>query len=236
MPEGEGGGPASNEQPIRITADMLEPPRPVDVRVDFERGMSYLQPATLLLIAGLGAIFAWQLSTGALVSEQSVIAAGALVRDRVLQGEWWRVLSATVLHGNVEHLVGNAMSLYILGMASEHAYGTRSMLMIYLVSGIAGSLLSVAASPGPSVGASGAIFGLMGAVIVLFWKHHHELLVRDKRIGVVIAVWALFTVVTGLMTPMIDNAAHIGGLLGGMAVSLAMRPRILERRVVYWGR
>ena len=236
MPEGEGGGQAANEQPIRITADMLEPPRPVDVRVDFERGMSYVQPATLLLIVGLGAIFAWQLSTGALVSEQSVIAAGALVRDRVLQGEWWRVLSATVLHGNVEHLVGNAMSLYILGMASEHAYGTRSMLIIYLVSGIAGSLLSVAASPGPSVGASGAIFGLMGAVIVLFWKHHHELLVRDKRIGVVIAVWALFTVVTGLMTPMIDNAAHIGGLLGGMAVSLATRPRILERRVVYWGR
>ena len=236
MPEGESGGPAANEQPIRITADMLEPPRPVDLRIDFERGMSYVQPATLLLILGLGAIFAWQLSTGALLSEQSVIAAGALVRDRVLQGEWWRILSATVLHGNVEHLVGNAMSLYILGMASEHAYGTRSMLTIYLVSGIAGSLLSVAASPGPSVGASGAIFGLMGAVMVLFWKHHDELLVRDKRIGVVIAVWALFTVVTGLMTPMIDNAAHIGGLLGGMAVSLAMRPRILERRVVYRGR
>jgi rhomboid protease GluP len=236
VPEGEGGGPAANEQPIRITADMLEPPRPVDLRVDFERGMSYVQPATLLLILSLGAIFAWQLSTGALVSEQSVIAAGALVRDRVLQGEWWRILSATVLHGNVEHLVGNAVSLYILGMASEHAYGTRSMLIIYLVSGIAGSLLSVAASPGPSVGASGAIFGLMGAVMVLFWKHHDDLLVRDKRIGVVIAVWALFTVVTGLMTPMIDNAAHIGGLLGGMAVSLAMRPRILERRVVYSGR
>ena len=236
MPESEGGGPAANEQPIRITADMLEAPRPVDTRIDFERGMSYLQPATLLLIMSLGAIFAWQLSSGALVSEQSVIAAGALVRDRVLQGEWWRVLSATVLHGNVEHLVGNAMSLYILGMASEHAYGTRSMLIIYLASGIAGSLLSVAASPGPSVGASGAIFGLMGAVMVLFWKHHDQLLVRDKRIGVVIAAWALFTVVTGLITPMIDNAAHIGGLLGGMAVSLAIRPRILERRVVYWGR
>jgi rhomboid protease GluP len=234
--EGEGGGPAANEQPIRITADMLEAPRPVDVRIDFERGMSYLQPATLLLIMSLGAIFAWQLSSGALASEASIVAAGALVRDRVLQGEWWRVLSATVLHGNVEHLVGNAVSLYILGMASEHAYGTRSMLVIYLTSGLAGSLLSVAASPGPSVGASGAIFGLMGAVMVLFWKHHDALLVRDKRIGVVIAVWALFTVVTGLMTPMIDNAAHIGGLLGGMAVSLAVRPRILERRVVYWGR
>ena len=236
MDEGQRSGPAANEQPIRITADMLETPRPVDVRVDFERGMSYAQPATLVLIAALGAIFAWQLSSGALVSEASVIAAGALVRDRVLQGEWWRVLTATGLHGNVEHLLGNAVSLYILGMATEHAYGTRSMLFIYLTSGIAGSLLSVAASPGPSVGASGAIFGLMGAVIVLFWKHHDDLLVRDKRIGVVIAVWALFTVVTGLMTPMIDNAAHIGGLLGGAAVALATRPRILERRVIYWGR
>lgn len=236
MGDGEGGGPAADEQPIRITADMLEAPRPVDARVDFEKGMSYVQPVTLLLIGALGAIFAWQLSSGALASEESVIAAGALVRDRVLQGEWWRVLSATVLHGNVEHLVGNAMSLYILGMASEHAYGTRSMLIIYLASGIAGSLLSVAASPGPSVGASGAIFGLMGAVMVLFWKYHHELLVRDKRIGIVIAVWALLTVVAGLMTPMIDNAAHIGGLLGGMAVALAMRPRILSRRVVYRGR
>lgn len=236
MGDGEGGGPAADEQPIRITADMLEAPRPADARVDFEKGMSYVQPATLLLIGALGAIFAWQLSSGALASEESVIAAGALVRDRVLQGEWWRVLSATVLHGTVEHLVGNAMSLYILGMASEHAYGARSMLILYLASGIGGSLLSVAASPGPSVGASGAIFGLMGAVMVLFWKYHHELLVRDKRIGIVIAVWALLTVVAGLMTPMIDNAAHIGGLLGGMAVALAMRPRILSRRVVYRGR
>ena len=236
MGEDEEGGPTSTEQPIRITADMLETPRPVDERVDFERGMSYVQPATLLVITALGAIFAWQLSSGALVSEESIVAAGALVRERVLHGEWWRVLSATVLHGSVEHLVSNAMSLYILGMASEHAYGTRAMLLVYIASGIAGSLLSVAASPGPSVGASGAIFGLMGAVMVLFWKHHEELLVRDKRIGIVIAVWALFTVVTGLMTPMIDNAAHIGGLLGGMAVSLAMRPRILARRVVYRGR
>ena len=236
MSEGEEGRPASSEQPIRITADMLEAPRPVDRRVDFEKGMSYAQPATLTLIVAFGAIFVWQLSSGALLSEEGVIASGALMRERVLQGEWWRVLSATVLHGSPGHLFGNAISLYILGMASEHAYGTRPMLLIYLASAVAGSLLSVAASPGPSVGASGAIFGLMGAVMVLFWKHHQDLLVRDKRIGVVIAVWALLTVVSGLMTPMIDNAAHIGGLLGGMAVSLGVRPRILERRVVYWGR
>jgi len=227
------GGPAAGEQPIRITADMLDVPRPVDVRVDFEQGMGYAPPATLTLIVALGAIFGWQLSSGALTSEQSIIAAGALVRERVMQGEWWRLLSATVLHGNLEHIVGNAVSLYILGMATEHAYGTRSMLGIYLASGLAGSVLSAAMSPGPSVGASGAIFGLMGAVMVLFWRHHNALMVRDKRIGVVIAVWAFLTIAAGLVTPMIDNAAHLGGMFGGMAVAWTMRPRILARRVVY---
>jgi rhomboid protease GluP len=226
-------GSAGEEQPIRITKDMLDVPRPVDTRIDFEQGMSYAPRATLLLIAALGAVFAWQIDTGALASRESIIEAGALVRDRVMAGEWWRVLSATVLHGGVEHLIGNAVSLYILGMASEHAYGTRSMLLVYLSSGVAGSLLSMAMSPGPSVGASGAIFGLMGAVIVLFWKYRHELLVRDKRIGVVIAAWALFTIATGMMVPMIDNAGHVGGLLGGALTAAAMRPRILERRMVY---
>jgi rhomboid protease GluP len=229
-------GSAADEQPIRITEDMLEVPRPVDTRIDFEQGMSYAPPATLMLIVALGAVFLWQLDTGALASQESIIAAGALVRDRVMQGEWWRLLSATMLHGNAEHLVGNTMSLYILGMASEHAYGTRSMLLIYLLSAVAGSLLSIAMGPGPSVGASGAIFGLMGAVMVLFWKHRNDLHVRDKRIGVVIAAWALFTIVTGMMVPMIDNAGHVGGLLGGIAAAWVSRPRILGRRVVYLGR
>jgi rhomboid protease GluP len=230
---GEEHGSAADEQPIRITSDMLEVPRPIDTRIDFEQGMTYAPPATLTILVALAAIFAWQISTGALASRESIIAAGALVRDRVMQGEWWRVLSATVLHGNTEHLIGNAISLYVLGMASEHAYGTRVTLLVYLASGVAGSLLSIAMNPGPSVGASGAIFGLMGAVMVLFWRYHSKLLVRDKRIGVVIAVWAIFTIITGLMVPMIDNAGHVGGLLGGIATAGLFRPRILERRVVY---
>jgi membrane associated rhomboid family serine protease len=58
-------------------------------------------------------------------------------------------------------------------------------------------------------------------------------MVRDKRIGIVIAAWAIFTIATGLMTPMIDNAAHLGGMFGGMVVAWAIRPKILARRVVY---
>lgn len=226
----------AGEQPIRITADMLEPEPTPDSRVDFEKGMSYAPSATLLLIVAIAAAFAWQLSVGALKDQASIIAAGALVREQVIQGEVWRLLSATLLHGNVEHLLGNAVSLYILGMACEHSYGARSMLVVYLASGIAGSLLSVANGPGPSVGASGAIFGLMGAVLVLFWKHHSALLVRDKRVGIVVAAWAILTIITGFVTPMVDNAGHVGGLLGGMVTAWSMRPKILDRKVVYLAR
>lgn len=221
----------SRERPVRITADMLDESAPVDHRLDFEAGMTYAPPLTLAILLAIAAVFVWQISANTLESQESIIAAGALVRDRVLQGEYWRLLSATMLHGGIDHLLGNAISLYILGMAAEHAYGSPRMLGIYLVSGIAGSLLSLATGPGPSVGASGAIFGLMGAVIVLFWKHHDQLLVRDKRIGVVIAAWAVYTIIVGLMTPMVDNAGHVGGLLGGMVSAWAIQPVLLRRRI-----
>ena len=147
----------ADEQPIRITADMLEPEAPPETRVDFEKGMSYAPPATLLLIAAIGVTFVWQISVGALKDQASIIAAGALVREQVMQGEVWRLLSATLLHGNLEHLLGNAVSLYILGMACEHAVGARRMLTLFAVGALGGALLSVAMSPGPSDGASGAI-------------------------------------------------------------------------------
>src|SRR5207249_3602700 len=82
-------------------------------------------------------------------------------------------------------------------------------------SALAGSLVSLLTSPGPSVGASGAIFGLQGAAIVLFRTHRDRLLLRDRRVGFVLLVWAIYTIVGGLLTPLIDNGAHLGGALGG---------------------
>lgn len=192
-----------------------------DERVDFEQGMSYAPPATLALIAVLTTVFIWQMITGVLGSQAAIIAAGALVRDRVLAGEWWRLASAVVLHGGAEHLLGNCIALYIVGMACEHALGSKRMLAVFAASGIAGSVASVLSGPGPSVGASGAIFGLMGAVILFLFRHRNIYHVRDKRIAVVLAGWAGYVLLTGLVDPMIDNAAHLGGLAGGMlAVSI----------------
>ena len=160
----------------------------------------------------------------------TLIAAGALVRAKVAAGEWWRLFTATLLHGGPDHLIGNLISLYILGMACEHAFGTRRLLWVYVVSGLAGSCLSMMLNPGPSVGASGAIFGLMGAIVVFLARHENKFHVRDKRVGVVLVIWATYILAQGFLTPYVDNGAHLGGLAGGAVFGLVLSPRAVYVR------
>ena len=216
------------EEAIPLTPDMLVS-RPQAGPVDFERGMSHWPPLILLLIGANVAMFAWELAAGALTDSDSLIAAGALVRDRVLAGEWWRLVSATFLHANVNHLLGNCVVLYIVGMACEHALGFTQTAIVYFGSAIGGTALSVAARPGPSVGASGAIFGVLAAVVVVLYRHRHRYHLRDKRIGLVLGAWAAWQVLTGFLNPFVDNFAHLGGLAAGAAIALACRPRLLAR-------
>jgi rhomboid protease GluP len=216
------------EQPIVITPDMLAGASPG--RVDFERGMRTAPPLILVLIAANMALFAWELAAGALASRETIVEAGALVRDRVLAGEWWRLVSATFLHAGPDHLIGNCLVLYVVGMACEHAFGFVRTAVVYFTSGLAGSLLSVALTPGPSVGASGAIFGVVAAVIVVLYRHQGRFYLRDKRIGFVLLVWAAYQMSTGLLSPYIDNYGHLGGLVGGASVALLLDPSLLSGR------
>lgn len=199
-----------------------EPAEPVD----FEQGMSYAPPVTLSLIGVLVAVFAWQLASGAMRNDVGLVDAGALVRNRVLEGEYWRMVSSTLLHGGFDHLLGNCVALYVLGLAGEHALGGWRLLLIYVASGLAGSAASMLTGPGPSVGASGAICGLMGAVLLVLYKYRHEYHVRNKEIGFVLAGWAAYTVFIGAIDPRIDNWAHLGGLIGGALVASGIRPKV----------
>ncbi len=196
-------------------------------RVDLERRLRPAPPVTLTLVGLLTLIFGGELTVGALASPAAIVAAGALEASAVAAGQYWRLLSATFLHGSPDHLIGNLIALYILGLLCERAFGGGQFFVLYVLSGLAGSLLSVLGNPGPSVGASGAIFMLQGAAIVLVRRHRERLLLRDRRIGVVLAVWAVYTIVTGLLTPYVDNAAHIGGALGGALVACGLHPVIL---------
>ncbi len=218
--------PRQREEPITITPDMLargEPGR----KIDFERGMRHAPPFILFLIAANVAMFAWEIAAGALADRETIIEAGALVRERVLAGEWWRLMSAMFLHGGFDHIFGNIVVLYIVGLACEHAFGGARTAVVYFASGIAGGLLSMAMGPGPSVGASGAIFGVIAAVIVVLYRWQDSFYVRDKRIGFVLLIWAGWQILTGLANPFIDNFAHLGGLAGGALAALALRPRLL---------
>jgi rhomboid protease GluP len=215
-----GGTP---ETPLRITPEML-----LSRRVDFERRMRRFPPLTVAILAVLLLILIFEIRVGALESREAIVAMGALARERVAAGDYWRLLTAPWLHGSVDHLLGNGIALYILGMVCESAFGRAQLLVLYVLSGLAGSLLSVLMSPGPSVGASGAIFGLQGAAIVLFRMHRDRLLVRDRRVGLVLIIWALYTIVGGFMEPLIDNGAHIGGALGGALIARYLHPVVLS--------
>jgi rhomboid protease GluP len=197
-------------------------------KIDFERGMSSAPAVTIALIVVNAVIFFVTVVRGFLQSEPAILSAGALSRDLVLQGEVWRLFSAMFLHGGLEHLVGNGIGLFILGMAAEHAYGKLEMAGIYTVSGLAGSIFSIVVNPGPSVGASGAIFGLLGAVIVFFLKYKDWIHLRDKRIGNVLLLWAGYSIATAFFIPFVDNAAHVGGLIGGAFSGYWLTPRLLK--------
>ena len=247
------GGPEPEdrgEEPILITPDMLvqraAPARAravkaADSRIDFERGMRRIPPVIVLIIAVNVAVFAWEIASGVFVTSKemieaglrgaSLIDAGALVQAKVFAGEWWRMVTAMFLHGGFDHIIGNMIVLYIVGMAAEHAFGSTRMLLVYFAGGLAGSALSVLASPGPSVGASGAVFGVLSAVVVTLYRHQKHFYVRDKRIGIVLAAWAGYQLLTGFLTPFVDNFAHLGGILGGALAAMVLDTRLAGRTV-----
>ncbi len=143
----------------------------------------------------------------------------AVNRTGVLNGEFYRLFTGMFLHANIFHLVFNCYALYIIGMQLESFLGKGKYLAVYLLSGIAGSVLSIFMSNGYSIGASGAIFGLMGSL--LYFGYHYrvylETVVKSQIIPLI-----LLNLMLGFMISGIDNWAHIGGLIGGVLATMAL--------------
>lgn len=221
-------------EPIEITDDMLTGPTTHrETRENFEKEMSVAPVLMLALIFANVVIFAGQLMYGALDSQASIIAAGALHQESVRSGEIWRMLTAMFLHGSALHLIGNCLMLYVLGMAIEHAFGMVKAGALYLLAGLCGSAMSVMLSPGPSVGASGAIFGLAGGVIVFLLRYQKAFYLRDRRIATALMIWVVYTVGMGFLDPGIDNYAHIGGFIGGAVVGAILPARARLRQQAF---
>jgi len=140
----------------------------------------------------------------------------------VAEGEWYRLLSSTFLHEQIWHVALNMVGLWMLGPPLEAALGRIRFVALYVVAGLGGSALSylLAAQNQPSLGASGAIFGLFGAMIVLGRRMRYDL-------RPLIVLLVLNLVITFLNTNSIDWRAHVGGLVAGTlaAIGLVYAPR-----------
>ena len=141
--------------------------------------------------------------------------------------EWWRLISCNFLHGGIVHLAFNMYALYIIGKQIEDLYGKKAYIIIYSLSGLGGSILSYYLAPTSlSVGASGAIFGLLSALLVYAYKERGRIQKGAiSNLLFVIGINLLF----GLSMPNIDNYGHIGGIVVG-AISSYLIYIILKRQ------
>lgn len=149
----------------------------------------------------------------------TLIKFGANYQPLVKTGEVWRLVSAMFLHIGVIHLACNMYSLWIIGRQLETFLGKFKFLLVYLGSGILGSLLSVTLHSSVSAGASGAIFGLLGSL--LYFGYHYRLYLGSVMRTQVIPV-ILLNLLIGFTFSGIDNFAHIGGLIGGYLFTMAL--------------
>ena len=144
---------------------------------------------------------------------------GANFRGLVQAGEVWRLATSMFLHIGLIHLVVNMYSLLIIGKQLESFLGKWKFLIVYLGSGILGSLLSVVVHSSISAGASGAIFGLLGSL--LYFGYHYRLYLGTVLKTQVIPI-IIINLLIGFMVPGIDNFAHISGLVGGYLLTMIL--------------
>jgi rhomboid protease GluP len=149
---------------------------------------------------------------------------GMKLNPAIREGELWRLVTPIFLHVGLVHLGVNMYSLYALGPAVEQFFRSGRMLFLYMVSGVSGVIFSLAFSAAPSVGASGAIFGLLGALGTFFFLHRRIFGPAARLHFRQIAMVAVLNLALGL-SPGIDNWGHVGGLLAGVALTWLLGPR-----------
>jgi len=158
------------------------------------------------------------------VSWQTYINWGANYGPLTTEGQWWRLLTSLFLHGGLWHLLANMWVLWNAGRLTERLYGNGRYALIWFGSGLAATMTSVVWNPTTvSIGASGAIFGVLGAFLAHAIKPSTRLPMRILAVHwISTAVFALFSLINGWFDQGIDNAAHLGGLLMGLVLGFLL--------------
>jgi rhomboid protease GluP len=196
--------------------------------VDFQEALDRQTPrvwVTPTLIAANIIVFAVMAAKGVnpvSPTGESVIPWGADYGPLTLRGEWWRLLASTFIHFGFLHLLMNMFVLWGIGRLVERLYGNVPFLVLYLCAGLAGSVASTAWNPlHVSAGASGAVFGVYGA-LGAYLLRRRDVIPRATVRGLwqTTAMFVLFNVLFGFRVQGIDNSAHLGGLAGGFVLGL----------------
>lgn len=180
---------------------------------DFLRNVSW---ANVILVAVNAIVFLICTFTGDLLYNK-----GAFHVMSILQGEWYRLFTSMFLHWNVEHIFSNMIVLYYVGSIVERKLGPLPYIALYMFSGLAGNIFSMcyemlAGIGGSSAGASGAVFGVEGALLFLVMSHRGKLeSMTAGRVAFAIA----FSLYCGFTSAGVNNAAHVGGVLMGFAAA-----------------
>jgi membrane associated rhomboid family serine protease len=157
----------------------------------------------------------------------------------VMAGEWWRLLTVTLVHGNLIHLAFNMYALYIAGPLVEALYGRVLFVTFYLLAAAGGSVASYLIVANPSVGASGAVFGLFGVLLTSTYVHKPALGRQARALTGQIAMLIVINLAIGFglgggFIGAIDNAAHVGGLIAGAWLGFVIVPRGAATLASFW--
>jgi rhomboid protease GluP len=209
----------------------------------FDAALLRLTPAIpvtqgLIAVNGLMFLVAAALGGGVFVpNAEAMIRLGTDYTPLTLGGQWWRLLTSTFLHFGLLHLAFNMWALYVNGRVAERIYGSLRYLIIYVVAGLSGSVASLFWHPIVNgAGASGAIFGVLGALIAFFLQRRGSVppsVIKSQRASA--AVFVAYNLLNGVGHRGIDNAAHLGGLFGGFVMAYVLaRPISPERADRPW--
>jgi len=174
-------------------------------------------PVTMMLLIIIALVFGFEVMTNAYESDAAMIHLGAIVPGMLGRGEYWRLMAAMFLHAGYLHWAINSWALYQLGTLYETLFGSPRFALIYFASGICASAASSMYQHGPAVGASGAIFGILGAFIFSIRRspqYRHQPWTRSLISQLVF--WILVNIAIGFSVKFIDNAAHLAGLVTGL--------------------
>jgi len=208
------------EPPIVIPAS---PPGPPFMRRRFA------PIATLVILILNVTLFMLMELAGGSSKPEVLLNFGASFGPFIRRGEYWRLVMPMFLHIGLIHLVLNTVGLFLLGQILESVYGYGRFTVLYVASGIGSSFLSMTLSPSVSAGASGAIFGMAGAMLTVGFLHRDTVPRRWRRsFGAGILPLIVMNLALGFSIPGIDNWGHIGGLFAGMLVSGLIPPPALE--------